>query len=316
MDASKKPGQIILPRDLPKETPLHVCIKTYLTYLAIQKGLEKNTVFHYGHDLLLFRRHVERKERTEAGKILISQLNSGHIISFLDEQISQRGNSISSNRRRLACLRGFIRFLQEKGLKNCHEALSIPFPNLTPQIPVALTDKEVDAFLKACQVNAPNPIRDYAIFLIFLTCGCRLSELLRLRLKDVDLEKSTIRFRHSDNTERLLILAPRTKVAIEAYLKDRPIGHPDRFFLNRHEQPITKGAIYHSFYRCLSSAGIRNPHVSVHTLRHTFIKKLLEQGYHSKDKLLDMVGNKTDSSFKKMRIRHDEAVAEDTDKIE
>lgn len=271
-------------------------VTDYLNYLTTEKGLTENTLFHYGHDLALFTRFIERIERKKAREIPVTVVNSRSIEAFLDDQTHRRNNQVSSNRRRLACLRGLVRFLTLLGALPGESNPSVDLPNKSTRPPTFLRPPEQRALLDAARTAAPNPVRDYAIFLLFLHCGCRLSEVLRLEPADIDLRKGVVRISNGDDTERVVPLTLEAHRAVAAYMARRPKGTAPQLFLNRAHQPITKGAIYHAFNRCLSVAGIRRPRISIQSLRNTYIKGLIDHGY-PRHRIQELSGNRSPAAL-------------------
>lgn len=267
------------PKAPNKDQSLAGAIEAYLDYLAMERGLVENTLFHYGHDMTLYRRFMERVMKRKASEIPVDAVTSRTIEAFLDDQTYRRKNSTSSTRRRLACLRGFTKFLSARRIvpHAGHPELELPRDQTLP--PTYLRSDEQIAFLDAARTAAPDPERDYAIFVLFLRCGCRLSEVLRLTIDDVDLRSGHLHIRHTDETERVLPLPLEAHRALAAYMARRPKSLLPYLFLNRNHQPITKGAVYYAFNRCLSAAGIRRTRITVHTLRNTYIKSLIERNY-------------------------------------
>lgn len=276
---------------------ISLAIRKYISYLSDVKQLGDNTIFHYGHDLLLFKRFIERITKQKADEIHTTYITGKVIRAFLDDQTHRRNNQLSSNRRRLACLRGFLQYLHAR------EAIATPLHNvhtLPPtkrNLPAILKPKETNLLLQAARTVAPNPARDYAITLLFLTCGCRLSELLNLRVDDINLKYAIIHLRGDEYTDRYLSMPLETHRALSAYLARRPVTDEHALFLNRANKPITKGAIYHTFYRCRSAAGIRRPRITVHTLRHTYIYNLVASKRYAKDEIQELTGHRSEAAL-------------------
>lgn len=278
------------------ERTVDQAIESFLRFVAEERRLESSTVFHYSHDLKLFRRFIERVEGAKASSIPLSRLSLRHVQAFLDDQTYRRGNSPSSNRRRLACLRGFLRHAGYQLTETPNVQLTLP--RIDPTIPAILSKAEAEALLSAARTSAPNPVRDYAIFRTFLDCGCRLSELLRLRPEDVDLEANLITFTQGNDDHRDVPLRPETRDALAAYLAQRPRVNTPELFINRLHQRITKGAVYHSFYRCLAAANLLGRNLRIHSLRHTCLKRLLEEGHLTQEEIRELAGTRTDSALK------------------
>lgn len=282
---------------LGKQTTLYESVQLYLAYLQTVRKLETNSVTHYGNDLSLFVRFVERFESVKAKRVPAHRLTAKHVTEFLRDQTVRRGNGTASNRRRLSCLRGFFRYLAEHGIVSPDIHIETPMPAAPKRKLIVLTPAEVQAFLAAIQTAAPYPIRDEAIFRTFLTCGCRLSELLRLRWQDVDIAGGWIRFSSRPSTSRIVPLPKQTGIALARYADKRPKTAEKRLFLNRHRQPITKGAVYHAFRKCLSAAKIHRPGITVHSLRNTFLVRTLQEGTVPMNRLWDIAGVRTQTTL-------------------
>lgn len=282
---------------LRKQATLYESVQLYLAYLQTVRKLETNSVTHYGNDLSLFVRFVERVESVEAEHVPASSLTAKHVTEFLRDQTVRRGNGSASNRRRLSCLRGFFRYLAEHGIVSSDLLIETPMPAAPKRKLVVLTPAEVKAFLAAIQTSAPYPVRDDAIFRTFLTCGCRLSELLHLRWEDIDITGGWIRFSSRPGSSRVVPLPKQTAVALARYADKRPKTGEERLFLNRHRQPITKGAVYHSFRKCLSAAKIQRSGITVHSLRNTFLVRMLTEGTLPLHRIWDIAGIRTQTTL-------------------
>lgn len=282
---------------LGQQATLRESVQQYLTYLQSVRKLETNSVTHYGNDLSLFVRFVERVESAQAKRVPASRLTAKHVADFLHEQTMRRGNGSASNRRRLSCLRGFFRYLGEHGIVSPDLVIETPMPAPPKRKLVVLTPAEVKAFLAAIETSAPYPVRDEAIFRTFLSCGCRLSELLRLRWHDIDIQGGWIRFSSRPGKSRIVPLPKQTGIALARYADKRPKAASDRLFLNRHREPITKGAVYHSFQKCISAAGIQRPGITVHTLRNTFLVRTLKESTLPMHHLWDIAGVRTQTAL-------------------
>lgn len=280
-----------------QQISLDEIVKDYLIYLETVRELETNSLTHYGNDLSLFVRFVERMESVQAGQMSAARLTPKHVKAFLDEQTIRRGNGSSSNRRRLSCLRGFFRYLADQEVLPSDALSETPMPALPKRRPVILSPDEVKGFLAAVRLSAPFPIRDEAIFRTFLSCGCRLSELLRLRSHDVDLTDGRIRFSRKPGQSRVVSLPDPAGKALARYITKRPNSPVPSLFLNRHRNPITKGAVYHAFRRCLGIAGIRRPGVTVHSLRNTFLAGMAQDSEISLKHIRDIAGVKTENTL-------------------
>lgn len=250
-------------------------IAMYVRAVESAGNLRPNTIRHYRHDLELFLRHTRRHS---GPSVTVRDITTGDVHAFL-EALRVRGNAPTSCRRRLAALRRFFTTMVEWGYLIDDPTARLHAQATTPQRPVTLSLHECLQLLEAAKTTR-HPRRDHAMFRLFLTSGCTLSELIGLRRSDVNLEVGSIRFCGRGNVKRTLNLSHGTKAALGTYLEQRSKAPADRhaLFLNRHGDPVTKGAVYHAFLLTRERAGIVKEGLSVHSLRHTCIALLWRAG--------------------------------------
>lgn len=154
-------------------------------------------------------------------------------------------------------------------------------PKLRRRVPNYLTPDECRRFLKATDENHffDLAFRDRAILATLLYTGIRRSELVALRLTDVDLETRTLTVRHGKGgRSRVVPLRDDLIALLRDWLELRPDGDHDLLFTNRIGQPLGKHGLQEAFRRAVRAAAIERRGVSIHTLRHTFASTLLQNG--------------------------------------
>jgi site-specific recombinase XerD len=259
----------------------------YLFYLLYERGLSKNTIIHYSHDLSLFMRYMARQLSIEPLQLRLAAITPEHICSFLDYLRDERGNTNRSTKRRLAALRSFFDYIvavastPSKPLRN---PASVVLPPSAPEpLPSPLSLEDSVSLLRAVRAHGPNPKRDYAIMRLFLHCGARLSEVLELNREHISLEGEFVRLDAFGVRDRLIPLSEETGNALAAYLKARPTVSSPRVFINRNGRPISKGAIYHAIDKCASAASLSHKKVTVSMLRHTCFTLLAKEGFTAEE---------------------------------
>lgn len=255
--------------------PLGHWIVRFLHHLEYDEGKSLNTLRHYAHDLELFSRYL----KAHAPWIVTPRdVTEATVTSFLKFMRNERGNSPSSNRRRLVAIRRFFSYLAERGEVDANPAESVVVERAAPRPTPGLTRREAQRLLEAAKTTQ-FPTRDYAIFRLFLSCGCTLSELISLKLDDFDPFEEAITFHSPSGARRRVPLSPACSEAIRAYLRERPKAPAaNSLFLNRRNQGITKGAVYHALRHVLRRAGINRPGITVHSLRRTCLMLLWGEG--------------------------------------
>ncbi len=267
-------GRDIWPYGAAIGHPMAEDVRQFLELLAAF-GVSENTIRHYGHDLALFLRFLQRHQANVTDP---SQIRPDTVREFLAYLSHVRRNAKSSVRRRLAAVKKFTRYLYETGTTPFDPTAHLALTATRKGLPTVLTREEALRLLEASKMSR-FPERDHAIFRLFLTCGCTLSELLHLRLPDYNTLEGTITFSGGRQRPRTLPLPEACRRALDRYLEERPPVRADRrIFLNRRGEPITKGAVYHAFRLAVRRAGIEKEGLTVHSLRHTCLTLLWQAG--------------------------------------
>lgn len=266
----------------------------FLNYLEVEKGFSPGTVAGYRTDLLVFFRFLQEVAEEKPQKL--QEIEKKHLRAFLAYLKRERNNGPAAMNRKIAALSSFCKFLlQEESLEKD------PTEGLTrvkgeKKLPQYLSEKEARELLATVKKTSKFPERDYAIFLLFLQTGCRLSELAELTLENLDLEEGKVRFLGKGGKERIVPLLDETRAALCQWLGKRGVGKPgDRVFLNRYGNPLGKRGIQQNLRRFLERGGIYRPGLSVHKLRHTCLTLLLKSGVNLKV-LKEIAGHTTIST--------------------
>ncbi|HLJ74476.1 MAG TPA: site-specific tyrosine recombinase XerD [Thermoanaerobaculia bacterium] len=244
----------------------------YLDYLAVEKGLAKNSLSSYATDLRKFAdwlddRPLERVQRQDIVRYFQSQRSAG---------ISAR-----SVARALAALRGFFRFLaREKHLEH-DPTENIENPKLWSTLPHSLTSSEVEALLAAPDCKTADGLRDAAMLELLYATGLRVSELIHVKLEDLVLDAGFLRTFGKGSKERIVPFGDSARDAITAYIeRARPElnkRNDPHVFLTKRSRPMSRQTFWMKIVRYARQAGIRS-HISPHVLRHSFATHLLENG--------------------------------------
>lgn len=247
-------------------------IEEFLNSKAVEDGCSPLTLSDYREDLKLFIRFEEGVEDT-------NDLKEEMLSSFLlAEDASFKASATIL--RRASSLLGFFRFLQEEGLYK-GKLPSYEKPRHERPIPNVLDEEEVERLLSAPAVTKDLGLRDKAMLELLYASGLRVSELLSLRFKDVDLENRLIDVHGKGNKERIVPYSRFAGDYLEKYLcgpRKRNKGKDSPYlFLGRDGKPLSRIAFFKAVRKYASKAGIEKP-VSPHSLRHSFATHLLERG--------------------------------------
>ena len=253
-----------------------ILVDRYLNYLLVEKGLSSKTLEAYSSDIARFLRYLKNNgihEITKTDTPMILQ----HLINLRNEGLSAR-----SRARHLVTLRGFYKFLvQEKVLKN-NPAETIDLPKSTYKLPDVLSIQEVYRLLTTPELKRATGVRDAAMLELLYASGLRVSELIHLKLSDVNLDAGFVRALGKGSKERIIPMGSPAKEKIENYiqtarshiLKDRVSPY---LFVARAGRPMTRQGFWKLLKRYAQQTGLAK-RITPHSLRHSFATHLLEGG--------------------------------------
>jgi len=251
-------------------------IDRYLNYLLVEKGLSKATLESYSADVIryqafLLEKGVDRLSGNDTPLIL------KHLIDLRSSGLGAR-----SRARHLVSIRGIYRFaVQEKLLEHDPSRL-VDLPKLSLKLPGVLTVDEVSRLLETPDTSKPAGARDAAMLELLYAAGLRVSELVNLKLQDINLEAGFVRVFGKGSKERLVPIGQlaQTKMAhyIENARKKALKNQPSPYlFVARAGKPLTRQGFWKLLRRYADRAQIHK-RISPHSLRHSFATHLLEGG--------------------------------------
>ncbi|QGG46525.1 site-specific tyrosine recombinase XerD [Heliorestis convoluta] len=250
-------------------------ISMFLTHLVVERGLSDHTVAAYRRDLTDLVSFLENREIQSWTLVDRSALKD-----YLYD-IHQRGLASSTRARRLAAMKTFFTFmLQETQLEKDPTAL-LDGPRQSRLLPDILNVEEVAALLE----SPPRTIvglRDKAMLETLYASGIRVSELLSLKLDQVQLQQAFMKVMGKGGKERIVPLGSQAIEAIEAYVtkaRSRWVGHSreNHLFVNQKGKAMSRQGFWKILKSYALKAGITKE-ISPHTLRHSFATHLLANG--------------------------------------
>ncbi len=254
---------------------LALLVDTYLDHLRVERALSPNTVSAYGRDLSHFVGFAEARGTTTPDAIDIDLLGS-----WL-QALEQGGLSARSAARKLSAVRGLMRFLMREGSLDNDQSRLLPRPKAGRRIPRPITPEQALALVQAPRGTTLRDLRDRALLSLCYAAGLRVSELLRLKLGDIDFERGVVSAFGKGKKRRLVPLADVTLSHVEEYLaalqRESPATRDGWVFPSRSGKPYSRQMFWKLVKRTAAQAGL-GEHVHPHRLRHSFATHLLSGG--------------------------------------
>lgn len=249
----------------------------FINQLRVERGLSTNTIVAYSHDLISFFDFLKRKG---VSPVHISQEDLSSFIAENNTRLSPR-----SMARCLVSIRMFYRFLVSEGNIESNPARLLGIPKMYQHLPDVLSRDEVDSLLKQPNINTALGKRDKAILEILYATGLRVTELIGLKMHNINLEVGSIRTIGKGSKERIIPMGSKAIDSLKEYLqkgrptflKKDPALAGSYIFLNSRGKPITRQGLWKIIKKYALMAGITKS-VTPHTVRHSFATHLLEGG--------------------------------------
>ncbi|NNM24141.1 MAG: site-specific tyrosine recombinase XerD [Flavobacteriaceae bacterium] len=252
-------------------------IEDYKNYLHIERGLSKNSISSYGHDIQKLVNWLAENKLTDS-PLTITESRIQEFVYQIAKTINPRSQS-----RVISGLRGFFNYLIFEEYRNLNPMELIESPKIGRKLPDTLSNEEIDRLIGQIDLSKPQGERNRAMLELLYGCGLRVSELIHLNLSDLFFEEGFIKVTGKGNKQRLVPIAPVTIRYIQLYKNEVRVHQQiapdarDTLFLNRRGKPLSRAMIFAIVKDLGEKAGIRK-NVSPHTFRHSFATHLLQNG--------------------------------------
>ena len=252
-------------------------IKSYQSYLKIERGLSKNTIDNYSLDIERLCMYLEVNAIT-VSPIKISEETIQQFIYSVSKEVNAR-----SQARIISGLKSFFSYLIFEDYRTDNPMELIEAPRLGRKLPDTLSIQDIDSLIAAIDLSKPEGERNRAIIETLYGCGLRVSELVTLKISDLFFEEGFIKITGKGNKQRFVPISNVTQKFILMYknlIRSHLVvqkGHEDTLFLNRRGKQLTRAMIF-TIIKDLAVAIDLNKVISPHTLRHSFATHLLENG--------------------------------------
>ena len=252
-------------------------IKSYQSYLRIERGLSKNTIENYTFDIDRLCSFLEHNA-IEISPIKISEETLQQFIYHIAKEVNPRSQS-----RIISGLKSFFSYLIFEDYRQDNPLELIEAPRIGRKLPDTLSLAEIDALIAAIDLSSDSGERNRTIIETLYSCGLRVSELVSLKVSDLFFDEGFIKITGKGNKQRFVPISPLTQKYIELYRNtvrnqmSIQKGFEDTLFLNRRGKQLTRAMIF-TIIKDLAVKINLNKNISPHTLRHSFASHLLENG--------------------------------------
>lgn len=259
-------------------TPIAPHIEAFLReHLALHRGASRHTCDSYAYSFQLLFEFAAARLKLTPSSLALEQIDSGLVSAFLEYLENTRQNSPETRNVRLAAIKSFFHFLEYRQpamLEQIRRVLAIPYKKTSTRLVPYLVREEVQALLDAPDPTNRDGVRDRAMLHLAVCAGLRVSELIGLRIEDVELPSMSIRVHGKGRRERALPLWKSTATALRAWLAIRGTLAVPQLFVSLRGKPMSRwGFAYllkqHTQTAARQCPGLLTKQVSPHVLRHT-----------------------------------------------
>lgn len=252
-------------------------IKSYQSYLKIERGLSKNTIANYSFDIERLCLFLEQN-KIEISPLKINEETIQQFVYAVSSQVNAR-----SQARIISGLKSFFSYLIFEDYREDNPMELIESPKTSRKLPDTLAVEEIDRLIAAIDLSSKEGDRNRAMLETLYGCGLRVSELVSLKISDLFFDEGFIKITGKGDKERFVPIANLTKKYIQIY-KDNvrpevPVKKEfsDTLFLNRRGGQLTRAMVFTIINNLAAQIGLKKK-ISPHTFRHSFATHLLENG--------------------------------------
>lgn len=250
-------------------------IERFLDAIWMERGLSENTLGAYRADLLALTRRLDTREVGLVGAA------RADILDYIAWRV-EAGAKPRSTARQLSSFRRFFRYLVREGVISDDPTAQIAMPKIGRALPHSLSQEEVESLLAAPSVGEPLGHRDRTMLEVLYATGVRVSELINLKISQINLNQGVLRIVGKGDRERLIPLGDEAQEWLKEFMDGPRIEillerQTEYLFPTRRGDRMTRQAFWHIIKRYAKKANIAK-HLSPHTVRHAFATHLLNNG--------------------------------------
>ncbi len=250
-------------------------IRDFISYLSEERDASYNTKISYERDLKKLKGYLEQQGITAVSEVTETTLNS--YILFLEKE----GKAASTVSRYIASFKGYFEYCLKRGVITSDPAERLKPPKVEKKFPQILTISETEQLMNGPDVKSDKGIRDRAMLELLYATGIRVSELISLKVEDMNLSMEYV-VCHEKSKDRIIPFGSEAKKALSVYLGDtraKMVGEAENgyLFVNCSGKPMSRQGFWKLIKFYADKAGIEKE-ITPHTFRHSFAAHLIENG--------------------------------------
>ena len=245
-------------------------LRSFLNYLLVDKGLSNNTAKAYEADISSFFQWLDNED------LKYKNLKEDHINQYISFLFHRKMRSSSVNRK-ISSIKSFYIFLVKRNFVKNSPVNDLVTPKQEKYLPESMSEAEVDKLLKSPDVSNKIENRDKAMIEMLYATGMRISELVNLKITDVDMKRCVVKVFGKGSKERLVPFGETALDSLRSYLNEREQSSSKEIFLSNRGKKMTRVAFWQRVKVYLIRENLKNS-ISPHTLRHAFATHLLNRG--------------------------------------
>ena len=251
-------------------------IDDFIIHIKMVRKFSHHTIRSYKVDLIQFNEFLNKYSK----KIKIQYLDKSVIQTYI-QSISKKNFSDKTLLRKVSSIKSFFRYLTDNNLVKTNIAELIASPKTSKKIPNFLTKNQVQKLMKLPDLTSKIGVMHLSILEIFYSTGIRISELVKIELNKVDLNKRIVKVKGKGDKERIVILGDRAILSLKSHINKNNIRHfylyPSLLSKSKEKTHISINYVYKMVKKYLSYIS-GNDKLSPHSLRHSFATHLLNNG--------------------------------------
>ena len=245
-------------------------LRSFLNYLLVDKGLSNNTVKAYEADISSLFQWLDTED------LKYNNLQEDHINQYISFLFQRKMRSSSVNRK-ISSIKSFYIFLVKRNFVKNSPLNDLVTPKQEKYLPESMSEAEVDKLLNSPDVSNKIENRDKAMIEMLYATGMRISELVNLKITDVDMKRCVVKVFGKGSKERLVPFGETALDSLRSYLNEREQSSSKEIFLSNRGKKMTRVAFWQRVKVYLIRENLKNS-ISPHTLRHAFATHLLNRG--------------------------------------